>query len=194
MMSKRTILFTCLMVALVVQGAPAKADLSKHVFWIHGSIAQPSPDNPDVNVWPLPGGALITGQGGPQEVWIPINTPVVIEDTYSYLAYVTLVFKTTNGAKLESISLWHHKRDFPSEAFGVFLEGDYTVQRPGNDWVGYRIGFQPPSGGPDEGDLIPDHGINIVLGLDFSACSDVLCPLPPMVHLVGVGMEYWRWD
>lgn len=195
MMSKRIFLFSCVILALVAQGAPAKADVKKNVFWIHGSVAQPSPDNADVNVLPLPVGALITGQGGPQEVWIPINTPAVIEDTYAYLAYVTLVFRTGTGAKLETLNIWHRKRDaLGSDAFGLNLEGDYTIQRPGNDWVGYRIGFQPPQGGPGEGDFVADHGINIVLELDFSGCSEVVCPLPPFVHLVGVGMEYWRWD
>lgn len=194
MMSKRTLLFTCLTVLLIVHGVSAKADLRKNVFWIHGSIAQPSPDNADVNVLPVPVGAWIIGQGGPQEVWIPINTPAILEDTNAYLAYVTLVFETANGAKLETLNIWHRKKDsMGSDAFDLSLEGDYTIQRPGNDWVGYRIGFEPPAGGPGEGDFVADHGINIVLGIDFSPCSEVLCPLPPFFHLVGVGLEYWRW-
>jgi len=91
---------------------PAKTKESRtSIFWIPGSLAKPSSSVPptDDNISPKGNGAIITGNGK-VHIFIPVNTPVVTENTNVYLANITLVFKTSNGATIQD--MWIKRMHF----------------------------------------------------------------------------------
>jgi hypothetical protein len=140
----------------------------------------------EISVLPVATGAIITGVGT-EGFSVPINTPVIFEDSEIRVTQIGLCFKTYDGAEITRIVVTDSTKKLADEAY-LNISGDYTRLRKGKKLPGLVLGFEEPQ--------VVEGGLSIWIEVDFpsGSGSDIKPPFPqqPRVHFVSAVVDLWR--
>ena len=142
----------------------------------------------EISVLPIATGAIITGVGT-EGFSVPINTPVIFEDSEIRLTQIGLCFKTFGGAEITRIVVTDSTKKLADKAY-LNISGNYTEKREGKKLPGLVLGFEEPP--------VVEGGLSIWIEVDFPSDSggDIKPPFPqkPWVHFVSAVVDLWkRW-